>query len=121
MFKAFGPDDSFYGYDSGGDLVATLTFQAQRVYSGTINSDDVGLQIVAFVDTTSALGDKDQIKEMRLKTAGGWIKLDNMEDTEVVPNDTVGASLVNNNQRTLIDGIEEIELKLRNVTRWRKQ
>ena len=117
----FGPEETFFGYNKQEDLVATIFFQGQRRYTGRLNSDDVGLQIVALVETTSALGDKAKIKDIRIKTNGKRIKLDNKEDTEVLPNDAVGASFVSKDVRRLIDEIEHIDLDLRNVVRWEKQ
>lgn len=120
VMKMFSPDDVFYGYDKSGDLVATITFQAQRNYKGRMNPDDVGLQIIATVETTSALGDKVKIKDIKITTGGREIKLDNKEDTEVYPNDAVGVSLVSKSYRSLVDGIDDIKLKLKNVARWEK-
>lgn len=119
--RVFSSDDVFYGYDKEGALVATLNFQAQRAYTGTLNNDDVGLQVIALVETTSALGDRDRIKDIRLTTKSGSVLMDNKEDTEVLPNDSVGASFVNKTQRTPVEEITGIDLKLKNVVRWERK
>jgi hypothetical protein len=108
----------FYGYSRDGDLVATLSFQAQRAYTGTLNSDDIGLQVVAFVESTSALQDDDNIDDLRVSVNGEWIKLDNKEDTPILPNDTVGVSVVNEDRIQLLAGIDAVELNLNNVDEW---
>lgn len=118
--SVFDEDDIFYGYNSQGDLVATLSFQVQRSYTGTLNQDDSGLQVIALVETTSALGDKDKIKEISINSDNGTLLFDNKEDTEVLPNDSVGASFVIKTQRDLLKNIKGINLKLRNVTKWEK-
>lgn len=117
----FGDKDVFYGYDEDGEIVATISFQAQRVYSGTLNDDDAGLQVVALVETTAALGEGVQIKDLTLQTDAGPLFLDNKEDTLVLPNDAVGASLVSKTQKQLIGEITGVSLKMKNVVKWEKK
>ena len=119
--KVFSGDDVFYGYNAEGELVATLSFQAQRVYQGNANPDDSGLQIIALVETTSALGVNERIKDIKILTKAGVFLLDNKENTEILPNDAVGASFVSKTQRSLVDTINNIDLKMKNVAKWEKR
>jgi hypothetical protein len=119
--QVFTDKDLFYGYNSQGELVATVSFQSQRAYTGTLNQDDSGLQIIALVETTSALGNSDRIKDITLQTNLGNIVLDNKEDTEVLPNDAVGASFVIKTQRELVKEITGINMKLKNVSKWERK
>lgn len=113
-------DDVFYGYNAEDELVATISFQAQRAYKGTLNKDDVGLQIIALVETTSALEKNDSVGDIEIVTDSGVIKMDNKENTEILPNDAVGASFSAKNIRNLVESIKGIKLKLRNVVKWTK-
>ncbi|GAB4239996.1 MAG: hypothetical protein Kow00109_14960 [Acidobacteriota bacterium] len=117
----FPDTEVFHGYNHDDDLVATVSFQGQRSYSGRKNPDDVGLQLIALVETTAALGDKAKIKDIRIHVGDRRIKLDNKEDTEILPDDAVGASFVTKDVRTLIEKIDAIDLELRNVVRWQKE
>lgn len=116
--QVFGAKDVFYGYNAAGERVATASFQAQRVYDGTLNNDDVGLQVIALVETTSALEERDRIKTVVLATDVGTILMENKENTEILPNDAVGTSFVSKTNRVLIGKIGGIDLKLKNVVKW---
>jgi Zn-dependent protease with chaperone function len=118
--KVFSGDDVFYGYNNEGELVATVSFQAQRVYQGNANPDDSGLQVIALVETTSALGVNERIKDIKILSNAGVLLLDNKENTEILPNDAVGASFVSKTQRNLVETINNIELKMKNVAKWEK-
>jgi Zn-dependent protease with chaperone function len=119
--QVFSDKEVFYGYNAEGELVATVGFQAQRVYSGTLNDDDVGLQLIAMIETTSALGEGVTVKDISLQTNLGTMLLDNKEDTLVMPNDAVGASFVSKTQRSLVEGISNIGIKMKNVSKWEKK
>lgn len=116
--QVFGVEDVFYGYNSEGEQVATLSFQTQRVYRGTVNDDDVGLQVIALIETTSALEERDRIKGIVLATEAGNITMENKENTEIIPNDAVGASFISKTQKSLIGRIGAVDLKLKNVVKW---
>lgn len=116
--SVFDKHATFFGYDKQGDLVATVSFQGQRVYTRRLNKDDVGLQLISLVETTSGLEDKDKIKEIKIFSGDKEYKFDNKEDTEVLPNDAVGASFVKKDARILLESIDRIELDLKNVNRW---
>lgn len=119
--QVFGPRDVFLGYNSEGEQVATLSFQTQRVYQGTINNDDVGLQVIALVETTSALEERDRVKGITLATDAGTIVMENKENTEIIPNDAVGASFVSKTNKSLIGRIDAVDMKLRNVVKWEQR
>lgn len=119
--QVFSDKEVFFGYNQEGELVATVSFQTQRVYSGTLNNDDVGLQVIALIETTSALGDGVSVKDITLQTNLGTLLLDNKEDTLVMPNDAVGASFVSKTQRSLVEEISNIGIKMKNVAKWEKK
>lgn len=119
--EVFSDKEVFFGYNAEGELVATVGFQAQRVYEGTLNDDDVGIQVIAMIETTSALGDGVTVKDITLQTDAGTLFLDNKEDTLVMPNDAVGGSFVSKTQRTLIGEVKNVGLRMKNVVRWEKK
>ncbi len=119
--RVFSENDVFYGYNVEGELVVTVSMQTQRVYSGSLNKDDVGLQIIALIETTSALGDGVTVKDITLQTNIGPLLLDNKEDTLIMPNDAVGASFISKTQRSLVDEINNIGIKMKNVSKWEKK
>ena len=110
----FAREDTFYGYDTADNLVATVSFLGQRVHP------KVGLRVLALVESTSALEKGSKIKEMNITIGRRRIKIDNKEDTEILPNDEVGVSFVTKNMRSLISGIDKISLDLHNVNRWER-
>lgn len=120
--RSFQGEDTFYGYTEEGDLVATVSFQMQRVFKGSGPDDEnfAGLHLVAQVETTSALEEKDEIKDIKIWTGGNEVKLDNQEDTEIQPNDSIGASFRKRGVFELIDRIEKIELDLNHVKEWKR-
>jgi hypothetical protein len=73
---------------------------------------------VAQVETTPALGRKAKIKNMEVVTKDGTFKLDNKEDIEIEPGETVGAVFLNRSTNRLLGEIREIRLPLNNVARW---
>ena len=107
---------TFVGYNRDGAEVATLEFLLQSV-SQTRGGG--GLEVLAAIETTSALGDTSKIKDLRVSAGGRQIKLDNKEDTEIWPSDSAGIMLQNEDQRALLGDITAIDLDLRNVDSWR--
>jgi hypothetical protein len=107
----------FVGKNSAGETVAILEFMLQSVSQAR---DGGGLEVLASVETTTALGEKDKIKDIRLRAGGRQIKLDNREDTEIFPSDSVGMMFLNDDQRSFLGEITSIDLDLRNVRSWTK-
>lgn len=118
--SVFAPPIAFYGYSRDGALVASINFLSQRYYSGTENPDEVGLRLLALIETTSALGGKGQVRDIEIFSQGGRLKLDNKEDTAVFPNDAVGATFVSAGRHELVHGIDGIKFDLKNVVDWRR-
>ncbi|MFQ5744337.1 MAG: M48 family metalloprotease [Acidobacteriota bacterium] len=118
---AFGTDATLFGYDAKKNLVATIAFQLQRNYRGTLNPAEVGFQVVALVRTTSALEDSGEIDDLKIMSSGDEIELDNREDTKIFPNDSVGISLVSKEYRQLVARIDGVELDLPHVAKWKSQ
>ncbi len=116
----FAEADVFNGYNDDGDLVATVSFQVQRAYPGLADEVEGGLQVIALVESTAALGDKSEVKDIKIRSGGQEIKLDNKEDTEIYPDDSVGATFFEKGVRDLVGRIDEIRLDLKNVKKWER-
>ncbi len=89
----------------------------QRVYPARASAP-AGYELVALVETTPALGRKAKIKDMEVVTKDGTFKLDNKEDMEMEPGETVGAVFLSRNTDRLLGEIQQIRLPLNNVARW---
>jgi len=109
----------FEGITEDGEVVATLTFQMQRYFPGG-DGADAAYELIALVDTTPVLGEKTKIRDIEIETDRGRIRLDNKEDVEVEPGDTVGAVFISKSQRGLFERITGINLTLRNARRWQR-
>lgn len=118
--EACKAEDQFFGYDKNDDLVAKVAFQMQRSYRGTLNSAEVGLQLLALIRATSALREDTKIDEIKISSGGRIVELDNREKTRIFPNDAVGVSFVSKDHRHLLASIDSIDLDLPNVVRWAK-
>jgi hypothetical protein len=112
-------DAVFEGFNSEGEIVGTLTLQMQRYYPKRANAS-AGFEVIGHLESTSALEKKEKIKDIILATNIGRIKLDNKEDVEIEPGDSVGALFLSTSQAQLFERIESIELKLGNAVRWQK-
>ncbi|MCL6565005.1 MAG: hypothetical protein K6U09_01130 [Acidobacteriia bacterium] len=88
-----------------------------RVYPARASAP-AGYELVALVETTPALGRKAKIKEMEVVTKDGTCKLDNKEDMEIEPGETVGTVFLSRSTHRLLGEIQQIRLPLNNVARW---
>ena len=99
--------------------MATVTFQMQSYFPGAPGVEG-GYELIALVDTTQALAEKDKIKHIQIEAGRGPMKLDNKEDVEVEPGDSVGAVFVSKKQKGLLPAITGIDLDLKKVARWQR-
>jgi Zn-dependent protease with chaperone function len=136
----------FCGLDKEGDVVAYLYFDIIRVSTdervvvqnnsgktgrSTSNTrreilkKTINLQVFATVETTSALGESSEIKSAKVNFLSDDLKLDNKEDTEIFPNDSVGVVLIKElkhfDPKQFNFEILSVDMKLRNVNRWVKK
>ncbi len=115
----------FYGLNKEGELVATLSFEMQafsayrKRASGTAG-EKTELRVFATLETTPNLGDKDKVEGIVLKTAKGDVRLDNREDTEILPSDLVGCTFYTSKLEDFIPAIQSVKLPLNNVAKWAK-
>ncbi|MCY3734692.1 MAG: hypothetical protein OXG42_10465, partial [Chloroflexi bacterium] len=103
----------FHGVRRNGERVATLRFELQQAYDDELN-------VLVNISTTEALGRKDNVNDIDLRTASGKrIHLDEQTAEEVERNDNVSPLFSTGDANGLIDEpITELRLKLRNVDRW---
>ena len=103
----------FHGVRRNGERVATLRLELQQAY-------DEELNVLVNITTTEALGRKDNINDIDLRTASGKrIHFDEQTAEEVEKNDNVSPLFSTGNADGLIEEpITELRLKLRNVDRW---
>ena len=96
-----------------GERVATLRFELQQAYDDELN-------VLVNITTTEALGRKDNINDIDLRTASGKrIHLDEQTAEEVEKSDNVSPLFSIGDADGLIEEpITELRLKLRNVDRW---
>lgn len=113
------PDVSFEGLDKDEEVVATVRFQWQRHYP-RLGSIDGGYEMISLIDTTPALGEKAKVKDIKIRTESEWLKLDNKEDMEIEPGESVGAAFVSKSHQQLVREINGLELELGGVTTWRR-
>ena len=142
-FQDFAPELTFTGYDQDGEVVAEVIVESQCVSWGIIRADapvpgvlspyaaiNAGkttldkvvkrLCLYATIRTTGELGQSCAVKEIRLRTESGAVKLDNREDTWVFPFDETGCTFELETGKLISGDIEEIELNLNNVKEWRR-
>ena len=102
----------FHGVRRNGERVATLRFELQQAYDDELN--------VLVNITTEALGRKDNINDIDLRTASGKrIHLDEQTAEEVEKSDNISPLFSIGDADGLIEEpITELRLKLRNVDRW---
>ena len=111
---AFGEDEVFHGVRRNGTLVATLRFNAQRLFERE-------LDVVATLSTTAELGEEDDVNTLRVRVGGQRIRLRERTAEKIFPSDEVSAVFGNDDVRGLIEGtIDQVELDLRNVDRWER-
>ena len=103
----------FHGVRRNGERVAALRFELQQAF-------DDELHVLVNITTTEALGRKDNVNDIDLRTATGKrIHLDEQTAEEVEKNDNVSPLFSTGDADGLIDEpITELSLKLRNVDRW---
>ena len=103
----------FHGVRRNGERVATLRFELQQAYADELN-------VLVNIVTTEALGRKDNVNDIEIRTASGTrIRLDEETAEEVEKNDSVSPLFSTSDANGLIDEpITELRLKLRNVDRW---
>ena len=103
----------FHGVRRNGERVATLRFELQQAYDDELN-------VLVNITTTEALGRKDNVNDIDLRTASGKrIHLDEQTAEEVEKNDNVSSLFSTDDAGGLIEEpITELSLKLRNVDRW---
>ncbi|MEA1996468.1 MAG: M48 family metallopeptidase [Gemmatimonadota bacterium] len=139
IVKTFGPDAVFTGYDRNGEPVAVLRLVSQCLSKGmvlgkpstTSLSDyyNAGrdlprlvrrLYLYATVSANTGLGKVSRIDGIKVKTSrGATVKLDNREDTALLPAGETGCIFERDTDKLLTFEIEGIELDLNNVKEWR--
>ena len=111
---AFGEDEVFHGVENDGTLVATLRFDAQRLFRNE-------LDVIATLSTTAELGEEDDVNTLNVRVGGQRIRLRERTAEKIFPSDEVSAVFGNDDARGLIEGpVEEVDLDLRNVDRWER-
>lgn len=107
----------FEGWTKDGDAAATLSCEAQFLY--TDKDGKRILTLLAEVETSPALEKESKVKSILLMTDRGNISMNNRENTPIEPNDTVGISFeASARDIDFFDTIYGIELSLGPITRW---
>ena len=111
---SFLEDDVFQGLTAGGELVATLRFDVQRLFENE-------LDLIATLSTTPELGEEDDVNTINIRVGGKRVQLRERTAEKIFPSDEVSAVFGNDDARGLIEGpIESVDLDLRNVDRWER-
>ena len=136
----FGSGIEFKGYDKHGELVAVLVLESQCVSLGVVEGEEdktalssyydagkaVGEELVkklylfGTIRTTKAMTDTCEMKSIKVKCGEKTVKLDNKEDTILIPLYETGCAFERNTDQ-LLECIDAIELKLPDVKQWRKE
>ena len=107
------PDDCvFSGIDKSGELVARIQFDSQCLYFNN-------LKVFARLMTTSALGTDQKIKSVEIWSDGKRFELEDKRGIILLPNDEAGCTFEAGGTG-LIDRIDRVRIKIKNVLRWEK-
>ena len=136
--QVYPADMVYVGFNSSGEEVAGIRFDAQCVSQGDVplpterqtltNFQREGFQkyetvtrlkLFATLSATAELEEVSEIKEIKVITGGTAHKLDNKEDTRLFPLQVMGCIFEHDSDK-LLGEIDRIELKLRNVEYWKK-
>jgi len=135
----FGSGLTFRGYDRDGELVAELVLESQCVTKVVTRAETSRSALTSYyaagrgyrdkimdrlylfgtVRTTTALSDSCEMKDIKIKCGGKTVKLDNKEDTILIPLYETGCAFERDTDQ-LLECIDGIELKLPDVKEWRK-
>ena len=136
----FGSGLTFKAYDRDGELVAELVLESQCVTKvvtraetsrsaltsyyaagrGYRNKTMDRLYLFGTIRTTTALSDSCEIRDIKIKCGEKTVKLDNREDTVLIPLYETGCAFERDTDE-LLECIDGIELKLPDVKQWRKE
>ena len=89
---SFLEDDVFQGLTAGGELVATLRFDVQRLFENE-------LDLIATLSTTPELGEEDDVNTINIRVGGKRIQLRERTAEKIFPSDEVSAVFGNDDAR----------------------
>jgi len=135
----FGSGLTFKAYDRDGELVAELVLESQCVTKAVTRAETSRPALTSYyaagrgyrdktmdrlylfgtIRTTTALSDSCEIRDIKIKCGGKTVKLDNREDTVLIPLYETGCAFERDTDE-LLECIDGIELKLPDVKQWRK-
>lgn len=118
--KAYEKPLVFDGYSKSGELVATISFEAEAVHSPAGASRT--LTLLAELSTTTALEKQDKVTTLTLQAGAKSVTLTNTEKTPVNPLDAITVSFqVKGADATSLPTPDQIKLSLGPAQKWERR
>jgi Zn-dependent protease with chaperone function len=118
--KAYEKPPVFDGYSKSGELVATISFEAEAVHApaGAART----LTLLAELSTTTALEKQEKVTTLTLQAGAKSVTLTNSEKTPINPLDAITVSFqVKGADATSLPTPDQIKLSLGPVQKWERR
>ena len=110
--QAFPDTEVFHGLNQRGETVAILRFDLQRRFGNE-------LSVIATLTATDRLDERDNINNIKLRSGGRQLTLNETTAEQIYPRRRVSAVFKSDSVRgPITDSIERVDMKLRNVEDW---